>query len=59
MITDDFPELEVLKSNFQGEGKPHTDNAPSPHKPPALGDKGYDLRDTKGWIGANHRGDNS
>ena len=27
MITDDFPELEVLKSNFQGKGIPHTDNA--------------------------------
>ena len=42
----------VIYINFQGEALPHTDNALSPHTPPVLGNKGYDLRDTRGWMKA-------
>ena len=53
MITDDFPELEVLKSNFQGKGIPHTDNAISSLMGGVLGYNGHDPMDTRRRMKAN------
>jgi len=52
MILDDFPELGVNISNFQGEGIPQQVNSLSPLMGGVLTNKGHDLRDTRGWMKA-------